>query len=86
MWEPLNFTEEWGHIKPYHNGRNRVVKCGRPFSVFLDNHFRMDRDPALTLMKLFAKCVPKAREIFTGQCTMARMHHATDYIMEKTFV
>jgi len=87
LWDALpNFTEEFGQILPYNNGRHRAVKCGRPFSVFLDSIFPRDRDPALTLMKLFARCVPKAREIFTGQYTMARMFHANDYIMEKTFV
>ena len=86
LWEALNFTETWGEIKPDYDGRNRAVKCGRPFSVFLDSHLPMDKNPEVTLMRLFAKCVPKAREIFTGQYTMAKMYHANDYIMEKTFV
>ena len=88
LWDALNFIEEWGRIEPYHGGRHRAVRCGRPLGAFLDNHFPIygGRDPALTLMKLFAACAPKARDIFTGQYAMARMYHTNDYIMEKTFV
>ena len=68
----------------------RSVRCGQ---LFLELVHEVSGDKNChfvnaveVLYRLWERCMPHARHIFTGNVTPLRLLHVNDYIMEKTFV
>ena len=98
LWEPdTHLTYPWAQVAPpaeVGTRKPRIVRCGMQFQELLTRPgiARKRRvsgnDPVEALLSLLSHCMPKAREIFTGsvQCSMLKLLHLNDYVVEKTFV
>ena len=91
LWvEDKTLTSDFGTIAPFGGGSRRHVRCGMPFRELLAGVVPpttlAEPDAADILLKLFSKCVPCARRIFTGIRGPLRLLHVNDYILEKSFV
>jgi len=90
LWETnKSLTLDYSYVSSFTDGHRRQVRCCRQFEDLIDivaakGHF--GKDPVETLYRLWEKCVPRARSIFTASSTPLRMLHANDYVMEKAFV
>ena len=67
----------------------RWARCSLSFQQVIEreapaSHFGID--PCEQILRLFAACVPRARDIFSGPYTPARLLHMNDYVVEKAFV
>ena len=69
----------------------RWTRCSVNFNMLLGTYYRepllgTPKDARVALMSVFKQCIPSAASIFSGPATMHHLLHATDYVLDKTFV
>ena len=90
LWETDDaLTMQWAQMRPPWGGPLRWARCSLSFQQVIEreapaSHFGID--PCEQILRLFAACVPRARDIFSGPYTPARLLHMNDYVVEKAFV
>ncbi len=65
------------------------MRCGVSFLSVIDQvvvktHFGLD--PVEQLLRLLGTCVPRARLVFTGTYSPARLFQLNDFVFEKAFI
>ena len=91
LWGADNsLTHQWLCVKPWNGGPYvRSVRCGLPFAAIIDREAPQPvagRNVQGMFSTLLSKCVPHARDIFSGNFAPIRLLHMNDYVLEKTFV
>jgi len=90
LWEnDDSLTVQWGQFQsPVVGGGKRWVRCSLAFLSVIDKeaprtHFGVD--PCDQLLRLFAACSPRAKHVFSGPHTPARLLLLNDCVVEKAF-
>ena len=91
LWEPdKTLTQSMATSVNFSGGPRRSVNWGLTFQEVVDDvlpkKFSSSYDPVELLNVMFTRCMPCARQIFTGSYSALRLLHFNDYVLEKAFV